>query len=73
MEIEVDRFCWILAVDLGSKFSSQIRSISMVADFWLLYKVMRGLMRCMIGGKYPNKFENFSGLVGRVGFRFWVK
>lgn len=41
-------------------FSNQIRSINIVADFWLINRVVMGLVRCIIGGKYPNKVENFD-------------
>lgn len=57
---------------MGKVFSSQIRSISMVADFWLEYKFSKGPARCIMCVKYPNEVENLNIVVGLLCFRFWV-
>lgn len=69
----VEKFCCILAVSLGSVFSSQIWSISIVADFWLACRVVNGFLRCIMDGKYPNNVENLDMADGFLCFRFWVK
>lgn len=51
-------------------FSSQIRSKSMVADFWLMIRLVRGLRRCMVSGKYPNMVENLNIVEGYLCFKF---
>lgn len=51
-------------------FSSQIRSISIVADFWLISRIVKGLMRWITGGKYPSRVENFDVVDWYGYFRF---
>lgn len=60
-------------VSLGSVLSSQIRSISIVADFWLACSVVAGLMRCIMDGKCPSRVENLNMVEGWPYLRFWVR
>lgn len=57
-------------ISFGSAFSSQIRSSNMVADFWLAIKLVKGLRRCIVSGKYPNMVENLKVVEGFLYFRF---
>lgn len=57
---------------MGSVFSNQIRSMSMVADFWLINSPVIGVMRCTIGGKNPSRVENLSMADGLLYFKFRV-
>lgn len=66
-------FCWIIEVNFGSVLSNKIWSISMVACFWLIIRFIRGLIRCMMGGKYPSNNEKLNMLDCLVCFKFWVK
>lgn len=65
----IEEFCWILIINFGKMFSSQIRSSNIVADFWLVIRLIRGFRRCMIGGKYPSIVENLNMVEGCLYFR----
>lgn len=51
LEISVEVFIWKEEIDFGRIFSSQIRSSSIDATFWLTSKLMSGCIRCMVIGK----------------------
>lgn len=57
-------------INFGSAFSSQIRSSSMLADFWLIIRLVRGFKRCIVSGKYPSIVENLNVVEGCLCFRF---
>lgn len=57
-------------INFGSAFSSQIRSSSIVADFWLIIRLIEGLERCIVSGKYPNIVENLNVVEGCLYFKF---
>lgn len=60
-------------MDLGNDFSSQIMSNNVDANFWLVNKLILGIERWTIVGKYPNEFENLNGLEGYLSFRLCVE
>lgn len=51
LEIRVDVFIWNVEIDFGRAFSSQVRSSSIEATFWLISKLISGCSRCMTVGK----------------------
>lgn len=57
---------------MGNEFSNQIRSMSMVADFWLIDSPVIGVMRCTMSGKNPSRVENLSVVDGLLYFKFRV-
>lgn len=71
-DTSVEVFTWNWEIDFGRIFSSQIRSSSSDADFWLVDRPMSGGSRWKMVGKYPRRLENFNGLDGCLSFRLYV-
>lgn len=42
VEMSVEVFIWDREIDFGRAFSSQVRSSSIEATFWLIIRLMRG-------------------------------
>lgn len=42
VEMSVEVFIWDREIDFGKAFSSQVRSSSIEATFWLIIRLMRG-------------------------------
>lgn len=61
-----------MVINFGNTFSNQIKSSSIVADFWLIIRLVRGFKRCIVSGKYPNIVENLNVAEGCLYFRLWV-
>lgn len=55
---------------MGSTFSNQIASSNVDAEFWLVYRPILGIRRCVVVGKYPNEFENLNRFEECLNFRF---
>lgn len=51
LEMSVDVFIWNEEIDFGRAFSSQVKSSSIEATFWLVSKLISGCSRCMTVGK----------------------
>lgn len=72
LDTMVDDFIWKYEMDFGNTFSSQMRSNSVDADFWLIVRLASGRERWMIVGKYPRRLENLNMFEAGLSFRFLV-
>lgn len=69
----VEVFIWEKARDWGRIFSSQVRSSSSEAVFWLAVRFVCGIRWWIIVGKYPRESENLNWLDVGLRVRFWVR
>lgn len=63
---------FIREVDLGRLFSSQARSSSSDALFWLADRFTDGMEWYIIVRKHPRRLENLNRPDGCLNVRFWV-
>lgn len=73
VEIMIEVFIWDKARNFGRTFSSQVRSNSSEAVFWLADKFVCGIRRWITVGKYPREFENLNWLEAGLKVRLWVR
>lgn len=59
-------------MDFGNKFSNQIMSSNIDANFWLIVGFAIGGRQCIMIGKYPRRLENLKRFEGYLNFRFLV-
>lgn len=72
-EIVVEVFIWKRARDFGRVFSSHVRSSNREAVFWPAVRLVWGIRRCMMVGKYPREFEKLKGVDAGLRVRFRVR